>query len=73
MTVGKIFGLILGIHCFFDVSDDPLNLAVEKLFIVFIEFRDADAFLLANVEFLFERLVFGHRYGGVKRRGFVVR
>ena len=52
MTVGKIFGLILGIRCFFYVSDDPLNLAVEKLFIVFIELRDADAFLLANVEFL---------------------
>ncbi|MBO5818187.1 MAG: hypothetical protein J6R21_00635 [Bacteroidales bacterium] len=57
---------------FFDVSDDPLNLAVEKLFIVFIELRDSDAFLLANVKFLFERLVFGHRYGGVKRRGFVI-
>lgn len=55
------------------MSDDPLNLAVEKLFIVFIELRDSDAFLLANVEFLLYRLVFGHRYGGVKRRGFVVR
>ena len=65
MTVGKIFGLILDIRCFFYVSDNPLNLAVEKLFIVFIEFRNADAFLLANVEFLFERLVFGRRYGGV--------
>ena len=55
------------------MSDDPLNLAVEKLFIVFIELRDSDAFLLANVEFLLYRLVFGHRYGGIKRRGFVVR
>ena len=52
MTVGKIFGLMLGIHCFFDVSDDALNFFVEKLFVSLIEFGDADAFLLANVEFL---------------------
>jgi len=43
------------------MSDDALDFVVEKFFISLIEFRDPDAFLLADVELLLQGLVFCHR------------
>ena len=50
-----------------DVADNPLNLGVEKLFISLIKFGDADAFFLADVKLLLQRLVFCHLDCGVER------
>ena len=49
------------------MSDDALDLVSEKLFVALIEFRNPDAFLLADVELLLQRLVFCKWNGGVKR------
>ncbi|MBR6832307.1 MAG: hypothetical protein IKM81_02790 [Fibrobacter sp.] len=49
------------------MADNPLHLAVEKLFVALIEFRNPDAFLLADVKFFLQGLVFCHWDCGVKR------
>ena len=54
------------------MSDDALDLGVEKLLVALIELRDPDAFLLADVELLLQCLVFCHRDCCVKRSRFVV-
>lgn len=55
-----------------DVSDDALDLGVEKLFVSLIEFGDSDAFLLADVELSLECVVFCLGYGCIERCGVVV-
>ena len=72
MTVGKIFGLMLGIHRFFDVFDDPFNLGAESLFVPLVKLRDPDAFLLTDVELSLERVIFCLGYGCIGRCGVVV-
>ena len=52
---------------FVDVSDDALDLGVEKLFVALIELGDADTFFLADVKLLLQRLVFCHWDCGVER------
>ena len=55
-----------------DMSDDALNLGVEKLFVSLIEFRNSDAFFLADVKLLLQSLVFCHWDCGVERSRFAV-
>lgn len=49
------------------MSDDALDLGVEKSFISLIKFGDSNAFFLADVKLLLQRLVFCKWNGGVKR------
>lgn len=49
-----------------------MNLVVEKLLVSLIEFGDADALLLADVEFSLERVIFCLGYGCIERCGVVV-
>ena len=55
-----------------DVSDDALDLSVEKLFVALIELGDSDAFLLADVELSLERVIFCLGYCCIERCGVVV-
>ena len=64
--------MILGILKFPDVSDDAFDLGVEKLFVSLIEFGDANAFLLTDVELSLERVIFCLGYGCIERCGVVV-
>ena len=49
-----------------------MNFVVEKLLVSLIEFGDADALLLADVELSLERVVFCLGYGCIERCGVVV-
>ena len=47
------------------MSDDALDLCVEKLLVALIEFGDADTFLLADVELSLDCVIFCLRNRGV--------
>ena len=67
-----VLGLMFGILKLPDVSDDALDLSVEKLFVSLIELGDADAFLLTDVELSLESVIFCLGYGCIERCGVVV-
>ena len=67
-----VLGLMFGILKLPDVSDDALDLGVEKLFVSLIEFGDSDAFLLTDVELSLDSVIFCHWDSGIKRSRFAV-
>lgn len=62
---------VLNFFGFVNVADNPLHFVVEKLLVSLIELGDSDAFLLTDVEFLLQGLIFCHRYGCVKWHGVI--
>lgn len=67
-----VLGLMFGILKLPDVSDDALDLGVEKLFVALVELRNSDAFLLTDVELSLESVIFCLGYGCIEWCGVVV-